>query len=155
MRSTVLLLSLFLLGSCASKTAFEPNQTFDCSPGQIVTIQAGFDDPHATGMEGVDTQHSLVVLVGNNSQEDIIVKTIHVTQVPDEASTYHLDSGWGTFDQTVAEGEEGEFKIRMNGRATRPSVQSEALWRNSIALDVRVILGNGDAYRCRFEMPVH
>jgi hypothetical protein len=154
MMKTAVLLSLLLTLGCASKDGFIDQQVLDCGPGQVVTIQAGLDAQSGTRMEGVDDQHTLIVVVGNNSQEDIVVKTIRVDQAPDASSTYRFSNGYRKFDQTIAEGDEAEFKIPMSGRSIRPEVDADVRSSRDVSLDVMVILGNGDRYRCRFGIPV-
>lgn len=150
--SAALLLSLFLLASCASRDGFIDQQTLECGPGQAVTIQAGLD-AQSPRMEGMDDQHALIVLVGNNSHEEIVVKYVRVSQRPDSTATYRFSGGSRTFDEAVAEGAEGEFKILMTGRPIRPEV--EAMRSDAaISLDVTVGLSNGDQYRCAFEIPI-
>jgi hypothetical protein len=153
-RRQLAFLSCVLFASCASNGGFEGGRLYDCAPGQIVTLQAGFDDPRTPGLENMDDQHVLIVLVGNNSQEDLVVKSVRVDPVQDDASVYRIDSAFGSFDETVAEGEEGEFKIRLMGRYVQPVVRDSALWHHSFAAGVSVALTNGDVYRCRFEFPV-
>jgi hypothetical protein len=150
---TSALLSLLLFSACASKDGFIDQQTFDCSPGQIVTIQAGLD-ASSTHMEGMDDQHTLIVLVGNNSHEDIVVKFVRADQPTDATSTYRFTNAYRTFNQTIAQGDEAELKIPMSGRAIRPEIEQQVRASRDISIDVTVGLTNGDAYRCRFQIPV-
>jgi hypothetical protein len=117
-------------------------------------MKPSFDAQSGTRMEGVDDQHTLIVVVGNNSQEDIVVKTIRVDQAPDATSRYRFSNGYRTFNQTIAEGDEAEFKIPMSGRPIRSEVDADVRSSRDVSLDVMVILGNGDQYRCRFGIPV-
>ena len=154
MKTSVLLpLSLFLLASCASRDGFIDQQTLECGPGQAVTIQAGLD-AQGPRMEVMDDQHSLVVLVGNNSHEEIVVKYIRVDQHPDATATYRFSGGRGSFDRTVGEGAEEEFKIPMTGRPIRPEFETQVRSGAAVSLDVTVGLSNGDQYRCAFEIPI-
>ncbi|HKR65997.1 MAG TPA: hypothetical protein VJZ00_19855 [Thermoanaerobaculia bacterium] len=151
---TILVALLLLTFGCASKDGFIDQRTLECGPGQIVTIDAGLAAFTGTPMEGVDDQHTLLVVVGNNSHEDIVVKAVRADQAPDATSVYRFNSGYRNFNQTIAEGEEAEFKVPMSGRGVRPEVAANARANSDVALDVMVVLGNGDAYRCRFQIPV-
>ena len=104
-------------------------------------------------MEGVDNQHTLAVVVANNSHQDIVVKYIRVDQRPDATAIYRLDNGYREFDEIVAEGKEIELKVPMAGRASG-RVEESMSRRRSILLDVSVGLGNGDRYHCEFEIPI-
>jgi len=153
MRSFVVLLALLLFSACASSDGFSENQNFDCAPGQPITIVAGIDSIRASGTEVVDDQHTVSVIVANNSHQDIVVKYVRVDQRPDEGATYRLETGYRTVDEIVAEGEEVDLKVPMSGRSVAPV--GETMRRNrSILLDVSVGLGNGDRYHCEFEIPV-
>ncbi len=154
MKTSVLVpLSLFLLAACASRDGFIDQQVLECGPGQPVTIQAGLD-AQGPRMEGVDDQHSLIVLVGNNSHEEITVKFIRVEQHPDATAVYRFSGGRGNFDRAVAEGAEEEFKIPMTGRPIRPEFEAQVRSGAAVSLDVTVGLSNGDQYRCAFEIPI-
>jgi len=153
MRTSVLVSFLFFAACASSNGGFIDQQTFDCGPGQLVTIQAGLDssNPH---MEGMDDQHTLLVSVGNNSSEDIVVKFVRVDPLPESNATYRLNSSSRTFNQTIAEGDEGELKIPLTGRSTRAELEARERLASEVSLSVTVGLANGDQYRCVFSIPV-
>lgn len=151
MKASAALLLLLTL-SCASSDGFITKRTFDCSPGQDVTVQAGVQSSQAGGMEGIDDRHSLSVLVANNTDGDIEVKFIRADQVPDAMVGYRLDSGYGEFHRTIAEGEDFEFTIPMSGRSVQREISSRELRDDSIFVDVTTGLANGDRYVCRFQI---
>lgn len=130
------------------------NRTFDCEPGQPVTILVGLEAIHQSGMEGVDDQHTLAVLVANNSHQDIVVKYVRIDQRLDATAIYRLDNGYREVDEVVPEGKEIELKVPMTGRSAAVVAESMKTSRRSILLDVSVGLGNGDRYHCEFEISV-
>ena len=156
---TSLLLSVFVvvcgMAGCASKDGFIDRQQFNCEPGQIVSILAGLDDPVGTRMEGVvDDQHTLTVLVGNNSQEDMVVTTIRAEQIADQTDAYRFSNGYRAVNETIPEGKEAEFRIPMTGRSIQPEFGDPRGANRPVSLAVTVALANGDQYRCRYEIQV-
>jgi hypothetical protein len=154
MRTSVLVSCLFFAACASSNGGFIDRQTFDCGPGQIVTIQAGLDTS-GPRMENVDDQHTLIVNVGNNSSEAIVVQFVRVEpSSSDSAATYRINGGYRVFKQTIAEGDETELKIPLTGRSIRPELDSRASLSANVSLDVTVGLANGDQYRCSFAVAV-
>ena len=149
---TRLLLALLLVAGCASKDGFIDRQQFECEPGQVVSILAGLDAQGSASMEGVmDDQHTLLVLVGNNSHEDMVVKTIRAEQAAGPSDTYRFNNAYRTVNQTIPEGKEAEIKIPMTGRPIASEFGERNVYR-SVSMAVTVALGNGDSYRCLFEI---
>ena len=153
MKPLALLFSL-LLAACASNDGFQTERSLECGPGQLVTLELGLAAFAPSRMEGMDDQHTLAVLVANNSEQDIVVKYIRIDQRPERTSIYRLDNGYLKPNQTIAEGKDFEFKIPMAGRAVSPEFGSSTSANRSIGLDVTVGLGNGDRYHCQFEVPM-
>ena len=151
-KTSVLLSILLLLSACASSnTDFIDERTLDCESGQEVSIQAGLDIASA-GSEVTEDMLTMLVDVGNNSHDDIVVKFIRVDQATDESEPYRLRNGYGTFEQTIPEGENHVFKIPMTGRLG-PRNDQTIRSRRGLQLNVRVGLANGDSYHCQFLVP--
>ena len=153
MRTSALVSFVFFAACASSNGGFIDQQTFDCGPGQLVTIQAGLDssNPH---MEGMDDQHTLAVLVGNNSAQDIVVKFVRVEQMSSAVVTYRIDANYRSVNQTIAEGDSGEVKIPLTGRSIRPEVDASSRLPEDVSLSVTVGLASGDQYHCVFSIPV-
>lgn len=152
---TSLFLAIVLVAGCASKDGFIDQQQFNCEPGQIVSILAGLDDPVGTRMEGVmDDQHTLRVLVGNNSQEDMVVSVIRAEQIVDQTDMYRFSNGYRAVNETIPEGKEAEFRIPMTGRTIQPEFGDPRGANRPVSLAVTVAFANGDQYRCRYEIQV-
>jgi len=154
MKKTSALLSLLLLFSaCASSnTDFIDERTLDCEAGQEVSIQAGLDIA-STGSELSDDMLTMLVDVGNNSHDEIVVKFIRVDQSSDETEPYRLRNGYGNYEQTIPEGENHLFKIPMTGRVQGVRSDQAMRSRRGLELNVSVGLENGDVYRCKFVVP--
>jgi len=152
-KTSALLSILLLLSACASRDMdFIDQRTLDCESGQEVSIQAGLDIA-SRGAEVSDDMLTMLVDVGNNSHDEIIVKFIRVDQMQDEQEPYRLQNGYGSFEQTIPEGESHVFKIPMTGRLSGVRSGQTIRSRRGLDLNVRVGLANGDVYHCKFLVP--
>lgn len=149
MRAFAILATALVL-SCASATGVIDSRTLDCSPGQDVSIEAGFDGELRA--ERAESYFDLVVRVSNNSHRDVTVGRIRAEQRSPELSRYHVAAAYRQFDQEIEEGKDHTFRLPVTGR---PAVSGRALSparSAAVEMTVTVALSNGDSYRCLFAM---
>ncbi len=150
MRPLALLPLLLFAAACASSSSSDfgiaENRVLDCD--NEIEIRAGFMGP-GTQLERVSDRVTVVIEVANNSKRDIVVKWIRVEQVHTDSAPYRLENGYRTFNQPIAEAEDHQFELPMNGRGVRDPT-GRALQSDDLLLAVTVSLEGGDSYRCQF-----
>ncbi|HEX2059173.1 MAG TPA: hypothetical protein VHK90_00385 [Thermoanaerobaculia bacterium] len=149
-----MLLFALLFAACASSNdGFIDERASLCQPGQAIEIEAGLDAP-GIGMQGTSFNATAHVQLSNNSDDDVVVKTIRITPTVDRNSPVQLESGYLTVNETLKEGESDQYEVPLTVNTMRgvdPRMRDSS---SSVDLDVTVILGNDDSYRCRFRVPV-
>ena len=143
--------ALTLLLSCATSDGVIDQRTLECTSGQDVSIDAGFDGRIGT-MEGADDRFDLVVEVSNNSHEEVTVSYIRADQMDRRNARYAVDRSYRKFDQVIEEGKDHAFRLPMTGRALRYD-PNQVSFGQAPELAVTVALSNGDSYRCFFSIP--
>ena len=144
--------AIAFLVSCSSATDVIDKRFLDCSPGQDISIMAGFDKPPGETV-GVDDRFELLVSVSNNSNGEITVTSIRGEQSHTDTARYRIENTFRRFDQVIEEGKDHTFRLPMSGRPVYrdPSVR-EVGSSSGLQMIVSVSLSNGDSYRCAFEM---
>jgi hypothetical protein len=151
----IALFAIAFLVSCASSPTDVIDERFlDCSPGQDISIMAGFDQPVGGENVDIDDRFDLLVQVSNNSHGEVTVATIRAEQSHTDSARYRIQSSFRRFDQVVEEGKDHTFHLPMTGRMVAGDPRMRELGRSSGGLQmvVTVALSNGDSYRCSFEM---
>ena len=146
MKTTALLLSLFLFAACASPTAVMDKHTFYCEPGQDIGIAAGYD----AGNQQELGERMFMVEVANNGHEDVTVTSV---QIEPSDRNRGLPGAYEKADVTIPGGEAHLFRLRPTSYALEPRRGQSTLGPSNV-LDfyVMVRLSNGDAYRCPFRV---
>lgn len=145
-----LILLVFL--SCASGDGFVGESSHQCSPGDPIEINVGFEGPSAPNQDFVDDRLTLLVEIANNSDEDIIVESVRVDpQTPMSGQQrYELIGGSITPRRTIAEADAFLFKVPMTARRTDERVPRGFSGVAEVA--VSVSLEGGVRYRCRYRV---
>lgn len=146
---------LLLLCACASSSKkLVDDRLYPCGPGEDIDIQAFFAMPQGREMGG-RMNVTMTVNVFNTSDHEIDVARISVEPVT--ANGLVMERGYREFDETIAEGEEKNFEIPMS--ATMPEFGSQRDRNRTdlrsgevVALAVKITLGNGDNYLCRYSL---
>jgi hypothetical protein len=152
------LLSALLFAACASShDGFIDNSAHECGPGEDVEISVGIDPPTSPS-ERYDNRLTVLVEVGNNSHEEITVKSIRIDPEVNNTSTatrFDLQSAFKELDEAIPEGETSRFELQMTGQL-RVSGDPMAQQQRVLGVDVSVtvLLSNGDHYRCRYQLPI-
>jgi hypothetical protein len=146
--------ALLLSAACSSGGNFVDQRSFDCAPGADISIAAGMNPTRMGPTEAFDDELTLQVEVGNNSNREVIVRSIRVEQSGREESTpYVVDSSFRQFDQVIEAGDDHLFELPMLGRGRRQTTVNRNVTERGVVLSVRVSLANGDHYRCLFQVP--
>lgn len=139
-----------LLAGCASRDGFIDRQSIECASGQPISIQLGADFSRTARMERSDDQFPVLILVSNNSHDEITVSRIGFEQAFARGDSYQIDGQSRSFTETIPAGEQHVFEIPTTGRAlTRWDDYRRA---QPPVVTVRVALANGDEYRCGFQI---
>lgn len=149
MKSLALLPVFLLLSACASSTAMEPDQVYDCGPGHEIEIQAGLEGAR----QNIDPGQELAYLVevANNSHQDIVVEQIRIEPNARGRGTSELDPVYQSVQQEIPEGKDHLFRFPVRMRLNR-TMTSETTLSSAPEMTVTVLLKNGDAYRCSFSL---
>lgn len=154
MKSSVLLFAILLAACASSNDGFIGERASLCAPGQAIEIEAGLDAP-GMGLQGTSLNATAHVQLSNNSDDDVVIKNIRITPTVDRDTPVRIESGYLTVDETLAEGKSEQYEIPLAVSTIQagpdPRMQRSS---SSVDLDVTVILGSGDSYRCRFRVPV-
>jgi hypothetical protein len=153
-KSAVVLL-LLLAGCASSGSDLVTERTLPCGPGQDIDIMAYMAMPRGGSELGGRTSLVFTVNVFNTSDRDIDVKLITVEPVTTGGMS--VERGYRDFDVTVAEGEEHSFEIPMAARlpefgSREDRNRTDVREPGVTALAVKITLGNGDTYLCRYSM---
>lgn len=145
------LLFALLFTACASSDGFVDDSSHLCGPGQPIEIEAGLDIAGGSGFTGTAdvTAH---VQLSNNSDEDVVVKSIRIDPQGDSQSPLQLDGGGITVNRELEEGKSEQFEVSLTAR-TR--TDRRAVGPTSLAFSVTVILADGDSYRCPFRVGLY
>jgi hypothetical protein len=149
-------IAILLLAGCSSSTDLIETESVLCAEmGNEVSVMlyAAETDKIPAGI-GSDQGVTLRVEVSNNSDRDIVVKSI-VLVPTDPRARIRLNTAYGKFDQVIAEGKDHVFPLRTTGRWHNPDITGRDQPAGSVELESRVTLGNGQTYRCRFEVPLY
>lgn len=145
---TPLVLSFSL--ACASGDGFVNEGVKQCSPGDPIAINVGFEPAGSPGRDNADDRLTLLVEVANNSDEEVVVQTIRVDpQTPmSNEQAYELTSAGISPRQPIAEADAFIFRVPMSVRRTSDYVPYS--FSGVVDLAVSVALEDGTRYRCRF-----
>lgn len=150
MKIRALLFASLLLTGCASSGGFVDDSTHLCGTGQPIEIEAGLQVAGHSGVAG--TADAVAhVQVSNNSDEDVVIKSIRIDPQGD-SSPLQLSGGGITVNREVKEGESEQFEIPLSAQ-TRDDRRSPT--STSLSFAVTVILADGDSYRCPFRVGVY
>lgn len=145
---------LLLLAGCASSGGdLITERTLPCGPGQDVDIMAYMAMPKGGREMGGRMSLVFTVNVFNTSGSDIDVDIITVE--PISANGMTMERGYREFDVTVPEGEEKEFEIPMMAtmlQSDNRRAGADLRDREAMAMAVKIKLGNGDTYLCRYSL---
>lgn len=157
MRRAAALLAI-LLTSCASSSDLIDTETVLCSEmGNEVSVmlsRANVESSPTSSMVVMEPQVTIDVEVSNNSDREIVVKSIVLVPRNDPRSLFRMNNAYGTFDQAIAEGKDHVFTLRTTGRWQRSINDLGERPSGSVEVETRVKLENGQIYRCGFSLPV-
>lgn len=149
--------ALLALAGCTSATDLIENEAVLCTEmGNEVSVMlyAAEADRVPAGVRE-DQGVTLQVEVSNNSHSEIVVKSISLVPT-DPRARIKLNPAFGKFDQEIAEDKEHVFTLRTTGRwIGNRDITGVEQPSGSVELESRVALGNGQLYRCRFDVPLH
>jgi hypothetical protein len=147
---TPLILLTFL--SCASSDGFVGESTHQCSPGDPIEINVGFEGASAPNQDLVDDRVTLLVEIANNSDEDIVVESVRVDpQSPMSGQQrYELVGGSISPRRTIAEADAFLFRVPMTARRT--DARAPRGFSGVAEVAVTVTLEGGTRYRCRYQV---
>ncbi|HEX6161611.1 MAG TPA: hypothetical protein VF111_15650 [Thermoanaerobaculia bacterium] len=149
------MLLLLICGCASSDSDLIAERTLPCGPGQDIDIMAYMGTAQGARELGGRIDVLFTVNVFNSSGNDIDVKRITIEPVTTGGMT--MERGYREFDVTVAEGEEHSFEIPMRARVPEFGSQGDR-HRTSVredgvsAMAIKVTLGNGDTYLCRYTL---
>jgi hypothetical protein len=153
MKRAILLLSLFLVVSCASNDGFVTNQVNSCGPNSPIGIDAGWEQ-QSSPIERGQMRMTLLVQVSNSSDKDITVKRVRAEPMPMERdSMYEIQGGAQDFDKLIAQGEDSTFEIPMMSMR-RLQERTTGVRASGVDVAVTVGLDSEESVRCRFRLPL-
>jgi hypothetical protein len=158
MKPSALLLAIFFLTACASSNdGFVDDSAHTCTEsGQKIEIEAGLQMPGA-GLEQFSANAIAHVQLSNNSDDDVVVKSIRVDPRLNNAVDYELQQGFLEVNGVLKEAESEQYEIPLMVR-DRGAFGDDPRNRNTRSttadLSVMVVLANGETYRCQFRVAV-
>ncbi|HEY0143913.1 MAG TPA: hypothetical protein VGF48_23700 [Thermoanaerobaculia bacterium] len=144
---------LLLLAGCASSGGdLITERTLPCGQGQAIDIMAYMAVPQAGRELGGRMNLVFTVNVFNTTGNDIDVDLITVE--PISASGMTMERGYREFDVTIPEGEEKDFEIPLMATMLENNRRAGVDLRDNEAMSmaVKIKLGNGDTYLCRYSL---
>lgn len=146
-----------LLTACGSSSDLIDSETIACAEmGNEVTVLlsgVNVETSPSQSMSVVDPQVTIDVEVSNNTNREIVVKSIVLRPRNQSGARFELNNAYGKFNETIAEGEEHVFTLRTTGRWRR-SITDVIDPSAGVEVETRVELENGQTYRCQFAVPV-
>jgi hypothetical protein len=149
---TLALFAALLACACASSpTAVIDQRTLRCDePGHDIEVAAGLDDGTSGRATEQTGQRAYLVNVTNNSHGEVTVKSIRVDPNDHEGSMDNVVTR--SFNQTIPENDEHLFLLPINATWTREMIERHPTSGWPFEFGVSVVLANGDAYRCDFQV---
>jgi len=150
MRTLVVAFAL-LVASCRSATDIIDSRVLGCESGGDLMIRAGLHG-FGSGGERLDDRLTMFIEVSNNARHEIFVKQIRIEQTDANTRGYRLDSLLQNVDRTIAEDDDYTFELPMSGRGVRSL--NDPVIAGHLDVVMSLSLGNGDVYRCPFQVPM-
>jgi hypothetical protein len=147
-----LLVSL-LLGCSSSSDAGVMHETIEGGPGQPISVQVSTKPTSAVPFEqfGQPRTTLFTVEVSNNSEADVVVEQIAITQSDSGTEAYQMDPVTRRFKELIGPGKDHSFELQGGGRQVRMLERGEP---SRIVVRVAVLLQSGEQYVYDVEVPI-
>ncbi len=142
-----MLLVLLLLGGCASRDGWVESEIRKCDAGGELSIDAYLNMPKVM-MERANDELTMTILIGNNSERDIEIKSIRMEPGRTAQQRYALQNSFREFNETLKPGEDKQFELPVRGSAGEREIRRPI--DDFIEVVLSVYLADGTTYRCEY-----
>ena len=145
------LLFAALLGCSSSGGVIQ--ETIQGGPGQPIEVRIGAKPGPRIAFESIGQPQStnFVVEVSNNSDADVVVDRIAISQPDSMGAAFQLQPVTRSFKELIEPGKEHDFELQADGRQIRILERNEP---SRVVVRVVVVLQSGEQYVYEFEVPV-